>query len=103
MIKEALLIGKNEYKIPEGEFNVGRANDDNPVNIKINEPVNLFVSRRHCKIYNDGEKLEVMDISSRNGTYVNENRVKSGERVILKNGDRLKLGGACKLEVKIVE
>lgn len=100
MIKEALLIGKSEYKIPEGEFNVGRANDDNPANIKINEPLNLFVSKCHCKIYNDGEKLEVMDIGSRNGTYVNDNKIK--EKVILKNGDKLRLAG-CELEVKIVE
>lgn len=101
MIKEAMLIGVNEYKILEGEFVIGRAKEDNPTNIQINEPGNLFVSRNHCKIYNDGEKLEIMDIDSRNGTYVNDNKIK--EKVILKNGDKLKLGGACRLEVKIIE
>ena len=102
MIKEAFLLGEeNKYIILKGEFNVGRAKDS-PSNIQINEPLNLFVSRRHCKIYNDEEKLEIMDIGSRNGTYVNGNRITPRKRVILINGDKLKLAG-CELEVKIVE
>mgnify|MGYP001579516388 CR=1 FL=1 len=45
MIKEAMLIGGNEYKILEGEFVIGRAKDDSSSNIKINEPGNIFISR----------------------------------------------------------
>ena len=103
MIKEAMLIGRNEYKILEGEFVIGRAKNDSSSNIKINEHGNIFISSNHCKIYNDGEKLEIIDVGSRNGTYVNEEKIMPGERVILKNQDKLKLSGACELEVKIIE
>ncbi len=103
MIKEAFLLGEeNKYIILKGEFNVGRSKKDNSVDIQIKELLDLYISRKHCKIYNDGEKLEVMDIGSRNGTYVNDGRIKPGEKVILKDRDVLSLG-CCGLEVKIVE
>lgn len=101
MIKEAFLIGEeNKYEISKGEYVIGRS--DSKADIKIKELNCLYVSRTHCKIYNDGEKLEVIDIGSRNGTYVNELKLTPKVRVILKNLDKLRLGG-CGLEVKIVE
>jgi pSer/pThr/pTyr-binding forkhead associated (FHA) protein len=48
-----------------------------------------LVSRLHCRIESSGDDLEVVDLSSTNGTYVNGRRVK---RARLKNGDRLRLG-----------
>jgi pSer/pThr/pTyr-binding forkhead associated (FHA) protein len=48
-----------------------------------------LVSRLHCRFEADGEKLEVVDLSSTNGTYVNERRV---ERARLSSGDRLRIG-----------
>src|SRR5436190_23602453 len=54
-----------------------------------------LVSRLHCRITAGTENLEVIDLSSTNGTYVNGKRVK---RAQLKSGDRLRVG-RVKLEV----
>ena|SRR2546427_11799152 len=48
-----------------------------------------LVSRLHCRISAGPETLEVVDLSSTNGTYVNGKRVK---RAQLRSGDRLRVG-----------
>ena len=48
-----------------------------------------LVSRVHCRLEADAEKLEVIDLSSTNGTFVNDERV---ERAKMKSGDRLRVG-----------
>jgi pSer/pThr/pTyr-binding forkhead associated (FHA) protein len=48
-----------------------------------------LVSRLHCRITAGDEKLEVVDLESTNGTYVNGTRV---QRSDLKSGDRLRVG-----------
>ena len=48
-----------------------------------------LVSRLHCRIEASSDGLEVIDLSSTNGTFVNGKRVK---RARLKNGDRLRVG-----------
>jgi predicted component of type VI protein secretion system len=47
------------------------------------------VSRAHCAVWMEGEKLLVKDLRSRNGTFVNDERiVESG----VKPGDRIRIG-----------
>ena len=48
-----------------------------------------LVSRLHCRLEADAEKLEVIDLSSTNGTFVNNERV---NRAKLNSGDRLRVG-----------
>jgi pSer/pThr/pTyr-binding forkhead associated (FHA) protein len=50
-----------------------------------------LVSRVHCRLTttDDGGQLEVQDLQSTNGTYVNDRRV---ERLALAVGDRLRVG-----------
>ena len=48
-----------------------------------------LVSRVHCRLTAGATELEVVDLESTNGTYVNGERA---ERAILKNGDRLGVG-----------
>jgi pSer/pThr/pTyr-binding forkhead associated (FHA) protein len=48
-----------------------------------------LVSRLHCRLTAGATELEVVDLESTNGTYVNGER---SERAILKNGDRLGVG-----------
>jgi pSer/pThr/pTyr-binding forkhead associated (FHA) protein len=48
-----------------------------------------LVSRLHCRLTAGATELEVVDLESTNGTYVNGQRT---DRAILKNGDRLGVG-----------
>ena len=60
-----------------------------------------LVSRVHCRLtaHADGE-LEVRDLESTNGTYVNGSRIESD--VVLRRGDRLRVG-RVELEVEAAE
>ena len=49
-----------------------------------------MVSRRHAKVVQRGDRVTIEDLGSGNGTFVNGKRVE--EPVLLKHGDRLKLG-----------
>lgn len=48
------------------------------------------VSRQHCKIEFDGRHFWLVDVESRNGTFVNDDHVR---RYMLYDGDVIKLGG----------
>jgi pSer/pThr/pTyr-binding forkhead associated (FHA) protein len=48
-----------------------------------------LVSRVHCRLTAGDDALEVVDLSSTNGTFVNDKRV---EQATLANGDRLRVG-----------
>jgi pSer/pThr/pTyr-binding forkhead associated (FHA) protein len=48
-----------------------------------------LVSRLHCRLEAGDDNLDVIDLSSTNGTYVNGKRVK---RARLTSGDRLRVG-----------
>jgi pSer/pThr/pTyr-binding forkhead associated (FHA) protein len=48
-----------------------------------------LVSRLHCRLTAADDRLEVVDLKSTNGTYVNDKRV---EKAKLTTGDRLRIG-----------
>jgi pSer/pThr/pTyr-binding forkhead associated (FHA) protein len=48
-----------------------------------------LVSRVHCRLEASDRKLEVIDLSSTNGTFVNDRRI---TRAPLAGGDRLRVG-----------
>jgi len=48
-----------------------------------------LVSRLHCRITAGDERLEVVDLKSTNGTFVNDKRV---QKARLETGDRLRIG-----------
>lgn len=54
-----------------------------------------LVSRLHCRLTAGDEKLEVQDLASTNGTFVNGKRV---ERAQVASGDRLRVG---RIELKV--
>ncbi len=93
-VKLKVLQGSNagrEVKIPTSEFIIGRKEGCHL------RPRSDLISRKHCVIKIDESVVKVCDLKSRNGTYVNGERVE-GER-ILKLGDRLKVG---KIELEII-
>ena len=68
------------------EILVGRSRS---AGIRIDHPM---VSGRHLTIRRIGEGVEVMDLGSTNGTYVNGRKIAPNQPVILHPGDRLSLG-----------
>src|SRR5262245_7057760 len=54
-----------------------------------------LVSRVHCRLTATDDRVEVVDLSSTNGTFVNDRRVKKAQ---LGAGDRLRVG---RMELKI--
>ena len=54
-----------------------------------------LVSRLHCRLTASDAGVEVVDLSSTNGTFVNDKRVK---KATLASGDRLRVG---RVELKI--
>ena len=55
-----------------------------------------LVSRLHCRLTAGADKLEVVDLKSTNGTYVNGKRINKAH---LADGDRLRVG---RVELTIV-
>jgi len=48
-----------------------------------------LVSRVHCRLTASDSAIDVVDLDSTNGTYINNQRIRTGT---LANGDRLKVG-----------
>jgi|GEM_PF-384118 len=65
---------------------IGRGSD---CNLRLSAPQ---MSRRHCFLRVGRDGVSVTDLDSSNGTYVDNKRIKSGERVELKTGSILTLG-----------
>lgn len=81
-------------QIDRAHFLIGRGEDCHF------SPATPFLSRRHCEIVIDDERLFVRDLRSRNGTYVNCERVEGFRE--LRTGDVLNVGLAF-YEVQIVD
>ncbi len=76
------LAGEQVYHL-QSRLTIGRAPESD---IHLPDP---SVSRQHALLYIDDEKAILEDVGSRNGTYVNEERVK---KVVLANGDVVRIG-----------
>lgn len=76
-------VGK-EIKLPAARFLIGRDEDCHL------RPKSDLVSRHHCMVLVEDDGVVVRDLGSRNGTYVNDQRI-AGEQ-LLAPGDRLRVG-----------
>jgi predicted component of type VI protein secretion system len=87
LVRLKILQGSNagkEIKIPVPKCIIGRGDDCHL------RPQSDAVSRHHCTIITTDNEVIVRDMSSRNGTYVNGERV--GEEAVLLTGDVLRVG-----------
>lgn len=73
-----------EFVLPAARITVGR---EQACDIRLSSS---RVSRQHCTLQPDGDGLIVRDLSSRNGTFVNDRPIK-GEAALVP-GDRLRIG-----------
>jgi pSer/pThr/pTyr-binding forkhead associated (FHA) protein len=87
LVRLKILHGSSagkEIKIPVPKCIIGRGDDCHL------RPQSDAVSRQHCTIITTDTEVIVRDMSSRNGTYVNGERV--GEEAVLLTGDVLRVG-----------
>lgn len=72
-------------EVAAGKLIIGREEDCHL------RPDSDFISRHHCALLLDDYTLRIRDLGSKNGTFVNGSRIKSGE-TILSHGDRVSIG-----------
>jgi pSer/pThr/pTyr-binding forkhead associated (FHA) protein len=78
------------FRIPQGAIRtIGRAPR---ADIIVDRPL---VSRLHCRLEARLDRIDVTDLSSTNGTFVNDRRI---DRATVTAGDRLRLG---RVELKV--
>lgn len=93
-VKLKVLFGKSDGKevmVSGPSFVVGRSEECQL------RPKSDAISRRHCEIKILGDSVTVTDLKSKNGTFVNDERIAA--ETPLKDGDRLKIG---KLDFQIL-
>jgi predicted component of type VI protein secretion system len=73
-----------KLRIPAPKFLIGRGEDCHL------RPNSDLVSRHHCILFVGDSGAAVRDLNSRNGTFVNDERIKTDTP--LREGDRLKIG-----------
>ena len=73
------------FPIPRGKFILGRETDCHLV------LDNNSVSRHHCVLLLDDYTLRIRDLASKNGTFVNRDQTRLGERILI-HGDTVRVG-----------
>lgn len=96
-----LVVIRGEQKgksfiVEEGENLIGRWDPDQGAfpEIDLDElDVDAKVSRKHAVLHRSGSKLEIEDLGSLNGTFLNQGpRLEPSVKVPLKSGDELIVG-----------
>jgi hypothetical protein len=93
-----------EYALYAGENFLGRT-DEKPVDIDLEEqesPDRIWCSRQHAKIMVDENGMNIEDLGSQNGTFVNRARIYPGQVRPLAPGDVIQIG-TVQLKVKTPE
>lgn len=92
----------NEYSISKDVVLVGRESvPDNvfpDIDLTPDDP-DGYVSRRHAQIQRQDEDHAIIDLDSKNGTFVNDKRLSGGTPLPLASGDEIRLG---KLRIKFL-
>jgi len=88
MIKHTLNYNNNIFTLEHGNIVLGRTNDND---ICISEP---SISSKHLLLTNFGDKVEIIDLNSSNGTLINGKRITPLKSYTIQNGDRITLGKA---------
>lgn len=84
-----VLSGNHEGKfiqVKDEKFFVGRSDSCQL------RPKSDSVSRRHCAIVQKDGRVLLLDLKSRNGTFVNDKQVSPDKAKILKSGDKIRIG-----------
>jgi hypothetical protein len=83
-----------EYPIYEGHNFIGRA-DEKPVDIDLEDqepPDRIWSSRQHAVVTYENDRLQIEDLNSSNGTFVNRARIHPGQPRPLTINDVIQIG-----------
>jgi DNA-binding winged helix-turn-helix (wHTH) protein len=83
----ALAFGGRELGLAEGETLIGRGEGSG---LRVDSGV---VSRRHARVVVTGHLARLEDLGSRNGTFLNGQRLREADPVPLSEGDEIRIGG----------
>lgn len=86
--QDGKLVSVNQEK-----FVIGRSDECQM------RPKSESISRRHCAIVQKEGRILLLDLKSRNGTFVNDKQLDPSKAKVLKNGDKIRVG---KLEFEAV-
>jgi diguanylate cyclase (GGDEF)-like protein len=78
----------HRFFLTQPEMTIGR---DPAADITVSDQ---SISRKHAKITRIGEKTQLTDLGSSNGTFVNDKKVSANESVFLAKEDMVKLGNS---------
>lgn len=78
---------RGEWHIKHGDSIVGR---EESCEIRVNSPL---VSRKHLAIHEENNIVQIKDLNSSNGTYINGLKMKTNHWYILNEMDKVELGG----------
>lgn len=95
-VKLKVMTGSHaglELAVSGEKFIIGRGESCNL------RPKSESVSRKHCILVIRDNRLLVQDLSSRNGTFINDKRLPTDKAKVLQSGDQLRVG---KLEFEVV-
>jgi hypothetical protein len=90
-----------EYPIYEGHNFIGRA-DEKPVDIDLEDqepPDRIWSSRQHAVITFENHHLQIEDLNSSNGTFVNRSRIHPGQPRPLSVNDVIQIGN---VQLKVI-
>jgi pSer/pThr/pTyr-binding forkhead associated (FHA) protein len=86
-VRLKVLSGKSagkEISLNAGEFLIGRGDGCHL------RPKTDAISRKHCRLFVADDEVRVSDMQSRNGTYVNGQKIEA--EVAVKHGDKISVG-----------
>lgn len=83
LVNRSQLLALTSFPLPVGVYTVGRSSQCDLV------IPDITISRRHAEIHVGGGEVKVVDLKSRNGTFVDEARVAS---CILAEGQSVRFG-----------
>lgn len=94
-----LVLGHEEVELPLpltrkvvlGRFDPGRKKGPD-VDLAAHQAYERGVSRQHAVLYQSGSRFYVEDLSSRNGTFVNGQRLEPFQARPVDHGDEIRLG-----------
>lgn len=78
-----------EYPFYKDCITIGR---ENTCDLHLPDPHTRLVSRHHAQIERKGEGYQLIDLGSRNATFLNDEKLEAHRSYPLKNGDVIKIG-----------